>query len=134
VGVGVGGMVSTGGRCDACDAEKGYEVACCPNSAHMLCCTLCLHSAGRVPPPLPHTRPRLFSRSLPLPHPPPPIITLHPAPHHGQAHAAVGEHGVGQQLGGGAHRDALAVVELVQPALRVWERQEEPMGVGGPGW
>ena len=45
--------------------------------------------------------------------------------HHGQAHATVGEHGVAQQLGRAAHRDALAVVQLVQPALQRWVRRRD---------
>lgn len=37
---------------------------------------------------------------------------------HGQAHASVAQHHVGQQLGRRSHRDALVVPQLVEPADR----------------
>lgn len=38
--------------------------------------------------------------------------------HHRESHAPVAEHGVGQQLGGSTHSDALAVVQLKQTTLQ----------------
>ena len=40
------------------------------------------------------------------------------AAYHGQALALVAGNGVGQQLGGSPHSDALLVVQLMQPALQ----------------
>lgn len=39
--------------------------------------------------------------------------------HHGQAVALVAEHDIGQELGRSTHCDALAVVQLIQPALHI---------------
>jgi hypothetical protein len=41
-----------------------------------------------------------------------------PNTHHGEPHAPVAEHGVGQQLGRSPHGDALAIVQLKQTALQ----------------
>jgi hypothetical protein len=55
------------------------------------------------------------------------------AAHHGQPHAPVAEHRVGQQLGGSTHSDALAVVQLIQPALQQQQQAAAAAAPAGSG-
>lgn len=107
-------------KCAAADDQDGLTRHIMPYICDTTCLRLPLSLRSPTPPPPPpsHTSSRLR-----------PCRPTEPctATHHGQSHAAVAEHRIGQQLGCCSDCDARAVVQLIHSAL--WE----PRGPGSKG-